>query len=96
MHLNYHYSYVQNIRNIVELDKISLEIDMQSPNYNIYRFQKINVLISNQASTPSQPHINNRLSGEWFITDIKFRYQNGKYSQIVKLIKYWFTIHFEW
>ncbi len=87
MHLNYHYSYVQNIRNIVELDKISLEIDMQSPNYNIYRFQKINVLISNQASTPSQPHINNRLSGEWFITDIKFRYQNGKYSQIVKLIK---------
>lgn len=86
MHRNYHYSYVQNLRNIVELDKISLEIEMQSPNYNVYKFQKINILISNQASTPSASHINNRLSGEWMIVDIKFRYQNGKYNQIIKLI----------
>ena len=87
MHNNYHYSYIQNMRNISELRKIGLEISMKSPNYNLYKFQKIYVVISNQASTPSAPHINNRLSGEWFIIDLLYKFDGNKYTQVVKLIR---------
>lgn len=52
MHRNYHYSYVQNNRNITELQKIAIEIVMGVPNYTLYKFQKIFVFISNQAPTP--------------------------------------------
>lgn len=87
MHKNFHYSSVQNARNISELEKIGLEINMKTPNYNLYRFQKISVLVSNQASTPSQSHINNRLSGEWLIIDIMYKFDGTSYSQVIKLIK---------
>ena len=87
MHKNYHYSYIQNQRNISELQKIGLEVSMKTPNYNLYKFQKIHVMISNQASTPSASHTNNRLSGEWFIIDLIYRFDGSKYTQIIKLIK---------
>lgn len=87
MHNNFHYSYVQNRRNLVDLQKIGILVRMRTPNYNLYRFQKINVIVSNQQSTPSASHINNRLSGEWFIIDIIYRYDGSKYEQSIKLIK---------
>jgi len=87
MHKNYHYSFVQNERNISELRKIGLEIKMKTPNYNLYKFQKIYLFLSNQASTPSQPHVNNRLTGEWFIIDIFYKFDGSEYSQVIKLIK---------
>lgn len=87
MHSNYQYSSIQNNRNISELQKVCIEVEMGTPNYNLYKFQKLYVLISNQASTPSASQINNRLSGEWFIIDIKFMFDGRKYSQILRLIK---------
>ena len=87
MHKNFNYSPVQNARNISELEKIALEVNMRTPNYNLYRFQKISVLVSNQASTPSQSHINNRLSGEWLIIDIVYQFDGSSYTQVIKLIK---------
>jgi hypothetical protein len=87
MHNNYNYSAVQNERNLVDLMKIGLEIEMSLPNYNLYRFQKILVLISEQTPTPLNPMWNNRLSGEWLIIDIVYRFDNKKYTQILRLIK---------
>ena len=87
MHKNYHYSYIQNSRNLVELEKIGLEIVMGVPNYNIYKFQKVFVSISNQASTPAASHINNRLSGEWLIIDISYKFDGLKFNQVFKLVK---------
>jgi len=86
-HKNYNYSFVQNQRNITDLQKIGLELTMKTPNYNIYRFQKIFVFISNQAPTPAASHMNNRLSGEWLIIDILYRFDGNQYNQIVKLVK---------
>jgi predicted chitinase len=86
-HKNYNYSYVQNMRNIVDLEKICLEINMATPNYNLYRFQKILLLISNQTPTPSADMINNRLSGEWMIISISFKFDGSSFSQIIKLVK---------
>jgi predicted chitinase len=87
MHKNYHYSLIQNDRNIIDLQKIALEVVMYTPNYNVYKFQKIFVFISNQASTPSGSHVNNRLTGEWMIVDIQFTFDGNSYRQILKLIK---------
>jgi predicted chitinase len=87
MHKNYHYSLIQNDRNIIDLQKIALEVVMHTPNYNVYKFQKIFVFISNQASTPSTSHVNNRLTGEWLIVDIQFTFDGESYRQVLKLIK---------
>ena len=87
MHKNYHYSYIQNMRNIVELEKIGLEIDMGNPNFTLYKFQKIYLFLSNQASTPSASQINNRLSGEWFIIDIVYNFDGIKFVQKIKLVR---------
>jgi hypothetical protein len=85
-HRNYNYSYIQNIRNITDLQKISLAIELSTPNFNLYRFQKVQVMITN-TPTPSQKGVNNRLSGEWFIVDIKFEMSRGRFYQKIQLVK---------
>jgi hypothetical protein len=87
VHKNWNYAKIQNDRNIFELQKMGLEVDLVVPNYNLYMFQKVRVLISNQGPTPTQDHINARLSGEWLIVDIKFRYDRGVFRQVVTLFK---------
>jgi predicted chitinase len=84
---DYHYSYIQNYRNLVELSKIVIEIYMASPNYNLYRYQKIIVAISNQSPSIQDSHMSGRLTGEWLIVDIIYRYESTKFTQVVKLIK---------
>jgi len=87
MHKNYNYSKIHNNRNIYESQKISLELQLPSPNYNIYRFQKIKIFLSSNSSTPASSMVNNRLSGDWIIVDIEFRYMDGAVSQRVSLVK---------
>lgn len=86
-HKNYNYSWVQNEKNLFDLEKICLEVNMRTPNFSIYKFQKIKLFLSNQASTPSTNIENQRLSGDWLVIDIKFTYSNGKFRQTFKLVK---------
>ena len=87
VHKNWNYAKVQNDRNIFDLEKLGLEIQLPNPNFNLYKFQKVTIQISNQGTTPTQDHINQRLSGEWLIVDIKFRYESKSFRQIVTLFK---------
>lgn len=87
MYNNYHYSSIQNYRNLVELEKIGLEVTMKTPNYNFYKYQKVILAVSNQSPTPTNNPINARLSGEWLIVDIMYRFENKNYNQIIKLVK---------
>ena len=64
-----------------------MQITMPNPNFNFYRYQKIKVLLSNQSTTPSQPMIINRLSGDWLIIDIRFMFKDGKITQYMTLIR---------
>lgn len=73
-HENYNYSPIQNQLNIEEVQKIGISITLNKPNYNLFRFQKINILFSNNVATPTASHLNKRLSGEWLIIDISFTY----------------------
>lgn len=86
-HANYNYSYVHNSQNIEDLQKIAIKLTLPNPNYNLYRFQKVVVLITNNGATPTSKLKNERISGDWFIIEIKFIYSGGSYNQEVTLIK---------
>ena len=60
---------------------------MTTPNYNIYKFQKIKVVLSSNTPTPASPMINQRLTGDWLIVDIKFLFYDKVLRQVVTLVK---------
>jgi len=86
-HKNFNYTKVQNNRNIIDAQKVGIEIELNSPNYNVYKFQKIKLIISSNTPTPAAEMINQRLSGDWFIVDIKYRFFDSALSQVITLIK---------
>jgi hypothetical protein len=45
IHKNFYYSLVQNERNMKYFQKIKMKVVLSSPNFNLYRFQMINVKI---------------------------------------------------
>lgn len=87
VHLNYNYAVVQNNRNLSELEKFSIMATLPNPNYNFYRFQKVKVLITENAQSATSPLVNGRLSGEWLITNIYFELDSGRFVQKILLSK---------
>jgi hypothetical protein len=49
LHLNYNYAAINNIQNLVDLDKLYLEVELQNINPALYRYMKIPVTIYNFA-----------------------------------------------
>ena len=86
-HPNFNYSPVHNSQNIEDLLKIGLKITLPNPNYNLYRFQRIKVNLTNDSQTPTSDLLNERISGDWFVVDIKIFMKDGVFSQEVSLIK---------
>jgi hypothetical protein len=86
-HSNYHYSKVQNNINLKTLQKIGMEVTLPTPNFNLYKFMKIYVLLVNQGNKEINPIFNKKLSGEWLITDIGFVMEDDKLKQKVKLVR---------
>jgi hypothetical protein len=87
MHKNYYYAYVQNEINLVELDKLGLILELPTPNYNYYKFQKVYVILSNQSNNMARSPLNSRLSGQWMISDIAFTFINSSLRQRIELVK---------
>lgn len=87
-HKNYNYSKLQNRINLNEISKIGSVLTIPSPNFNLYKFQKITVLFSARKRTPThKEQFYKRLTGEWLITDIEFLYESGNVVQKIKIIK---------
>lgn len=87
MHQNFNYSEVHNLQNIEDIQKVGVIITLPNPNYNLYRFQKVTLLFTNESSTPTNDIKNDRISGDWLIVDIKIVYTDGKITQEISLIK---------
>jgi hypothetical protein len=87
VHKNYYYSEINNKQNLTDLTKIGLQLELTTPNFNLYRFQKIKVVIVNQGSTPNQKLMNGRLNGEWVIIYIKFVVEDSSFKQYLTLVK---------
>jgi hypothetical protein len=87
MHLHYNYAENWNDRNLIDLEKVGIELEMMTPNFNLFLFQKITVIISNNSQNVQKEYFNRRLTGEWLIINIKYRYIDFKFSQIITLVK---------
>lgn len=89
VHKNFIYTQLQNQNNIKSLQKIKINIVLPNPNFELYRFQPVDIVFYdlsdmqtkkgksdtdvNQALT-NENKINNRLSGKWLITGINWIY----------------------
>jgi hypothetical protein len=87
-HNNYNYAVTQNRINLDNMMKNQLDISLPNPNFNLYRFQKIQLFIIKEAATVSAPEtIQWRYSGEWLIASIKFVFLNGALTQEITLAR---------
>lgn len=78
VHKNYLYADVLNSRNLTDLSKIVVTLEIPQINFNLYKFQKIRIQFINEAPTIVEEDLNQkRISGEWMIVDIKFSWQAG-------------------
>jgi predicted chitinase len=88
VHSNYFYTKINNWKNTTDLGKIEIDIEMGNPNFNLYQFQKVNLILSNKSPMGGDDSMNNtRLSGEWLLIDIEYVYTNNKFSQNFRLVK---------
>lgn len=85
---NYYYSETQNKVNLENLVRISVDIVLPNPNFNLYKFMKIKMIFVNKISSPSNDEIiQSRLTGEWLIADIGYSWSRGKLEQNVNLVR---------
>lgn len=87
MHKDAAYAIAQNEQNIIDAQKVVVQIHMPSPNYLLYRYQKVQMVFSQQATTITASQANNKLSGHWLIVGISNDYAKGKNDQVITLIK---------
>lgn len=88
VHKNYHYANILNNRNMAELSNYVMLLTLPNPNFNLYKYQKINITVANPAVTATDPDkVVWRSSGEWFITEITFSYDAGKFSQTIQVAR---------
>ena len=87
VHDNFLYAQVQNENNIKSLQKIKINVVLPNPNFSLYRFQDVDVVLydlndmeskkgksdnSVEETITNSNRINNRLSGQWLITGINW------------------------
>jgi predicted chitinase len=82
VHANYMYAEIQNKTNFNNLTRITIDMELSNANFNIYKFQKVKLLLVNPTPTVSLPELNyERISGEWIIADIEYVWTNNRMSQ---------------
>lgn len=88
VHKNYYYAPVLNKRNIDDLQKIMMTINLPHINLNLYKGMKVNVDLTNMAPNPQDPSdVSFRLSGSWIVSDIVFLFESGTFHQKVILAR---------
>ena len=87
MHKNFNYATMQNAQNIDEIQKVGIEIKLPIPNFNLYRFIKVNVVFNSDTPSLTSTDINHRLSGQWLVLNIRFVQIGNDFCQYVSLVK---------
>lgn len=87
-HKNYNYAVTQNRINLDNMVKNQMDITLPNPNFNLYKYMKINATVIKANATPGAPERAEwRWSGDWLISDISFTFTNGKLEQKVTLVR---------
>lgn len=88
VHKQYYYSEIQNKVNLDNMVRISVDMELPNANFNLYKFMKIQINFINDKPTISNDElISSRLTGEWMIIDISYKWSNGKMRQNIKASK---------
>jgi hypothetical protein len=88
VHSNFNYASTQNRINLDNLNKIAINATLPNANWNLYKFQKVEVQMVNKSSTPANPSpIDFRYSGSYIVADIEYVWSRGKMSQKVRLVR---------
>jgi hypothetical protein len=88
MHPNYHYALDQNKRNLQNLVNMEVDMTLPQPNFNIYKFQKVQLNFVNPKPTTTDSNLTyDRLSGGWIVIDIKYVWLIGKLKQKLTLAR---------
>ena len=88
VHKNYYYSETQNKVNLDNMVRISVDMELPNSNFNIYKFMKIQIDFINQKNGPTDDDISmERLTGEWLVVDISYKWSKGKLTQNVKAVR---------
>lgn len=86
VHQNYHYAEILNEVNLNNLSRVYMDITLATPNFNLYRYQKVAIrMMIDRAALANDKLIDERLSGEWLITDISFVWKGGALLQVIRV-----------
>ena len=86
-HKDYNYAKTQNEINLKTLNKIAVIMTLPNPNFNLYKFMKLNVNVVNETKTPTTDAINWRYSGDYILADIEFIWDGSKFTQRIRCIR---------
>ena len=86
-HGNYNYAKTQNKINLVNLNKIVLLATLSNPNFNLYKFQKVKVLLNKDTPTPISEPTDFRFSGDYIIADIEYVWNGTTFMQELRLVR---------
>lgn len=87
MHPDYLWAEMQNRENVLDLQKISMNITIPRPNFNIRRFEKVNLTFVNNNVNATERTRNFKLNGEWLITGTSFIWSGKNYYQNLTIVK---------
>jgi hypothetical protein len=88
VHSNFNYSSTQNRINLNNLNKIALNVTLPNANWNLYKFQKVDISLVNKSQTPANAgSVDFRYSGSYIIADIEYIWSKGKMSQNLRLVR---------
>jgi hypothetical protein len=88
VHANYLYAVDQNKRNLDNLVNLECDMTLPQPNFNIYKFQKVRVVLTrNQETLTNEGLYDERLSGDWIVIDIKYIWNGRSLKQKLTLAR---------
>lgn len=87
VHKDYNYADTQNKINLSKLNNIEIEVTLPQANWNLYKYQKVNVSIINELKTVSNPTADFRYSGGYIIKNIEYNWNGINLTQELKLIR---------
>jgi hypothetical protein len=87
VHKNYQYSSIQNKQNLDDITKLSAKLYLPNNNFNLHIYQKVKVIFIPQNPAAAEQIFFKRITGDWLIIDMEFRYQGNDFYQVLTVIK---------
>lgn len=92
MHADMLWAIVQNQENMYDLQKITMQITLPTPNFNIKRYEKIKLIFVTENINATGTKKNLKLNGDWLVTGIDFKWSGSAFYQVLNIVKREITV----